>query len=126
MGNEEQRDAPDSTLRRYRTAIRNASVHNQPDVRDKWCHSAFISLDRPCKGSSKRRLTLRRSEMDSNKRQEARNGSPISMRELGDYFKTRGPIEEKPIAIERRFHVAAENEPEINCRLERVDHGDGK
>jgi V8-like Glu-specific endopeptidase len=48
------------------------------------------------------------------------------MKELAEYFETRGPIEDKPIAIERRFHVCADQEPEINCRLEQVDRGDGK
>lgn len=51
---------------------------------------------------------------------------PISMKEVGEYFKTRGPLEERPIAIERRFHVASDKEPEINCRLERVERGDGQ
>src|SRR5688572_20719505 len=51
---------------------------------------------------------------------------PISMKEVGEYFKTRGPLEERPINIERRFHVASDKEPEVNCRLERVDRGDGQ
>lgn len=51
---------------------------------------------------------------------------PIPVRELDSVFKTRGPLKETPIAIERRFHVAADREPEIKTRIERIDRGDGK
>ena len=51
---------------------------------------------------------------------------PISMKEVNEYFRARGPIDEKPIAIERRFQVAADDEPRVKCHLERIDRGDGQ
>jgi V8-like Glu-specific endopeptidase len=54
------------------------------------------------------------------------NGRPLSPEEMGKYFETRGPLEERSIAIERRFHVSADREPEIECRLERVARSDGE
>ncbi len=55
-----------------------------------------------------------------------RRKRPLTMKDLAEHFKARGPQEERPIAIERRFHVAADREPKIDCRLERVDRGDGQ
>ena len=51
---------------------------------------------------------------------------PVPIAELNRRFKARGPLEKSPIAIERRFHIAAERRPRIATRLERVDGGDGR
>ena len=51
---------------------------------------------------------------------------PIRMKELERRFKPRGPRKKTPITVERRFHVAADGEPEITTRLERVDRGRGQ
>jgi len=51
---------------------------------------------------------------------------PIRVEELDKHFKPRGAIKETPIALERRFHIAADREPQVKTRLERVDHGDGQ
>ena len=50
---------------------------------------------------------------------------PVSMKELDQYFTPRGALKETPIAVERRFHVAADRPPQITTRLERIDRGDG-
>lgn len=34
--------------------------------------------------------------------------NPISVKELEQHFKSRGPNNETPIALERRFHIAAD------------------
>ena len=51
---------------------------------------------------------------------------PVPVKELDQHFEARGALKETPIAIERRFHVAADREPEIKTRLERLDRGDGR
>ena len=51
---------------------------------------------------------------------------PIRLRDLDKHFEPRGPLDEGPIAMERRFHVFADGEPEIQTRLERIDRGDGE
>jgi V8-like Glu-specific endopeptidase len=51
---------------------------------------------------------------------------PIRMRELERRFKPRGPRKKAPVAVERRFHVAADGEPRVTTRLERVDRGKGQ
>lgn len=51
---------------------------------------------------------------------------PISVSDLEQHFKSRGPSRETPIAVERRFHIAADHEPIINTRLQRVERGDGQ
>ncbi len=51
---------------------------------------------------------------------------PVPAKELDKHFKPRGALKKTPIALERRFHVAADREPQINTRLERVDRGDGQ
>jgi hypothetical protein len=38
---------------------------------------------------------------------------PIRMKELERRFKPRPPRKETPIALERRFHVAADGEPHV-------------
>ena len=48
------------------------------------------------------------------------------MRELERQFKPRGPRKKAPVAVERRFHVAADREPKVTTRLERVDRGNGQ
>jgi V8-like Glu-specific endopeptidase len=53
-------------------------------------------------------------------------GDPIRMRDLDKHFEERGPLDERPIAMERRFHVSAEGEPRVQTRLERIDRGDGQ
>jgi hypothetical protein len=57
---------------------------------------------------------------------QERTQKPVPQDELARVFKTRGPVEEKPIAVERRFHIAADHEPEVRTRLERVERGDGR
>jgi len=52
--------------------------------------------------------------------------NPIPVKDLDQYFKKRGPIDETPIALERRFHIVADREPEVKTRLERIDRGDGQ
>jgi V8-like Glu-specific endopeptidase len=51
---------------------------------------------------------------------------PILVRELDQHFRTRGALNERPIALERRFHIAADREPRVKTRLERIDRGDGQ
>ena len=51
---------------------------------------------------------------------------PIPVKELGRHFKARCAVNEKPLAIERRFHVAAERKPQVEARLERIDRGRGQ
>lgn len=51
---------------------------------------------------------------------------PILTKELDQHFQARGPLKEQPIALERRFHIAADHEPQIRSRLERIDRGDGQ
>jgi len=50
---------------------------------------------------------------------------PVSFKSLTRHFRTRGPLRETPIDIERRFHVAADREPKVNTRLERIKRADG-
>ncbi len=54
-----------------------------------------------------------------------RSDSPIPMAELDRHFKARGPAKDKPVAIERRFHIAAEKEPVVKTRLEPYERSDG-
>jgi hypothetical protein len=51
---------------------------------------------------------------------------PIRIKDLERRFKSRGPRKKTPIALERRFHVAADREPQVKTRLERVDRGKAK
>ena len=51
---------------------------------------------------------------------------PIAVKELNRHFKPRGALRETPIALERRFHIVADREPQVKTRLERVDRGDGQ
>lgn len=51
---------------------------------------------------------------------------PVPVKELNQHFKPRGAIKVTPIALERRFHVAADCEPHVKTRLERIDRGDDK
>lgn len=51
---------------------------------------------------------------------------PVQFRELDRLFKARKALSETPIQIERRFHVDAEEEPNVKTRLERVDRGDNR
>lgn len=55
-----------------------------------------------------------------------RHPRPVPVKELDQHFKTRGPLKETPISVERRFHVAADREPKITTRLERVLRADNK
>lgn len=50
---------------------------------------------------------------------------PIPFKELNRRLKARAPITEKPIAVERRFHLAADREPVVKTRVQRIDRGDG-
>jgi V8-like Glu-specific endopeptidase len=51
---------------------------------------------------------------------------PVPLKELDRHFKSRPPLKEAPIAIERRFHIAADREPQVKTRLARIDRGDGR
>jgi V8-like Glu-specific endopeptidase len=51
---------------------------------------------------------------------------PIPFKELNQFFKSRLALNEKPISVERRFHIIADDKPKINTRLEPIDRGDGK
>ena len=51
---------------------------------------------------------------------------PIPAKELDKHFKSRGALKKRPIALERRFHVAADRKPQVKTRLERIDRGDGQ
>ena len=51
---------------------------------------------------------------------------PVLVEELDQHFKPRGPRNETPIRLERRFHIAAGREPQVRTRLERIDRGDGQ
>ncbi|MFM9949073.1 MAG: trypsin-like serine peptidase [Saprospiraceae bacterium] len=51
---------------------------------------------------------------------------PVLKKDVDEQFKTRPALEEKPIAIERRFHVLAERQPQVKTRLEPVDRGNGQ
>jgi V8-like Glu-specific endopeptidase len=50
---------------------------------------------------------------------------PIPVKELERHFQARGPLEQTPVALERRFHVTADREPQVRTRLERIDRGGG-
>jgi V8-like Glu-specific endopeptidase len=51
---------------------------------------------------------------------------PIPFKEIDEIFEPRGPRSEAPISLERRFQIAADREPKISTRLERIDRGDGR
>ncbi len=57
---------------------------------------------------------------------QKRAPKPISVRKLNQVFKPHGAVKKKPIALERRFHIAADRKPQIKTRLERVDRADGQ
>lgn len=50
---------------------------------------------------------------------------PVPFDDIGDTFSAREAAKRRPIAIERRFAVAAEREPQVRTKLARVDRGDG-
>jgi len=52
------------------------------------------------------------------------NEKPIKFRELERRFEARDAKTTKPIGLERRFHIAADQEPRVRTRLERVERGD--
>jgi V8-like Glu-specific endopeptidase len=56
----------------------------------------------------------------------ARIQTPIPVNKLDQHFKPRGALKETPIALERRFHIAAERKPQVKARIERIDRGDGQ
>jgi len=51
------------------------------------------------------------------------NEKPILVKELEKHFKSRDPRSKDPIALERRFHIAADREPKVRTRLARVERG---
>jgi V8-like Glu-specific endopeptidase len=51
---------------------------------------------------------------------------PVPVKSLGRHFKTRGPMKETPIAVERRFHIATDRKPEVKTRLERIERRGGR
>ncbi len=51
---------------------------------------------------------------------------PVSLKDLDKVFKARGALNKTPIATERRFHIAADQEPQIKTRLERIVRDDGQ
>jgi V8-like Glu-specific endopeptidase len=46
---------------------------------------------------------------------------PLLTKDIEKVFKTRPPLNDRPIAMERRFAVAAEEEPRVTTRLERIE-----
>ena len=56
----------------------------------------------------------------------SRNPKPISVKRLNQYFKPRRARKRTPIAVKRRFHVAANSKPRVRTRLERVKRRDGQ
>lgn len=57
---------------------------------------------------------------------QERTQRPIPVKGLDQYFEPHGALKETPIVLERRFHIAADREPQVKTRLERVDRGDGQ
>jgi V8-like Glu-specific endopeptidase len=51
---------------------------------------------------------------------------PLPLKAVAQHFETRGPRKESPIAVERRFHVAADREPVVKTRLERIERAGGR
>jgi V8-like Glu-specific endopeptidase len=51
---------------------------------------------------------------------------PVLVKELDHHFKSRRALKETPIVLERRFHIAADCEPQVKTRLKRIDRGDGQ
>jgi V8-like Glu-specific endopeptidase len=51
---------------------------------------------------------------------------PVDFDRLDDTFRARDAAKPRPIAIERRFQVAAEREPRVQAKLVRVERGDGQ
>jgi V8-like Glu-specific endopeptidase len=51
---------------------------------------------------------------------------PIPVRQLDEHFNPRGALRDTPVTLERRFHIAADHEPQIRTRMERIDRGDGR
>lgn len=51
---------------------------------------------------------------------------PIRIEELDEHYGTRGPRKDTPITLQRRFHVAADGEPRVEARLEKIERGDGQ
>jgi hypothetical protein len=48
---------------------------------------------------------------------------PIPVKELDQHFKPRGALKETPIALERRFHIAADREPQVRTSKRRSQMG---
>jgi V8-like Glu-specific endopeptidase len=51
--------------------------------------------------------------------------APLSNEDLRKKFGTRPPRRKKSISIERRIQIAADKEPRVETRLERIEGGDG-
>ena len=51
--------------------------------------------------------------------------SPIPVKRLDQHFEDRPPVDDRTIAVERRFHVVADRQPRVESRVEAVDRGDG-
>lgn len=51
---------------------------------------------------------------------------PIPVKELDQHFQSRDPLKERPITLERRFHLLADQEPRVTSRLQRIERGDGR
>jgi V8-like Glu-specific endopeptidase len=56
---------------------------------------------------------------------QKRTPKPIPVKALSRHFKRRDALKDTPIALERRFHVVADREPQVKTRLEQFDRGDG-
>jgi hypothetical protein len=54
------------------------------------------------------------------------NHKPIPFKELDKYFKARNALKDVPIAVQRRFHIVANQQPRVKTRVERIDRGDGQ
>lgn len=57
---------------------------------------------------------------------QKRNQRPIPFKELDEHFKPRGPVKKTTIALEHKFHIAANRKPRVKTRVELVERGDGQ
>ena len=52
-----------------------------------------------------------------------RNSKPLSLAEAAKHLETRGPRQKAKLAIERRFHLAADAEPKVTTKARRMEGG---
>ena len=51
------------------------------------------------------------------------NSQPLSLDEAAKQYVARGPKKKAKLAIERRFHLAAEAEPKVKTKARRMEGG---